>query len=361
MDLKTKQINILIVDDQPQNIQILEALLDREGFHIHAVGDGSKVLKFIETQKIDLILLDIRMPNLNGFDTCKELKAHKDTEEIPVIMITASNKKEDIIKSFEAGAVDYVTYPFEATELLSRMRAHLRNHFLYDELKHQVEENIRLKREQERFLRHELKNLLTPIQGYAEILKYKNNLDKTDAEYIGYIHEGTQKFLNFIEKLKQLQDLENGDVPIQIDTFDLVPTLTQLAKNLQLDNTTSTCHLPPTLLIQADQEILQNALNHLIKNAYEHVCHLEDSTQKNIVITARQLGQNVEIKINNQGQEIPTKFCETFFHKFNSRNKSGAIGIGTTYAYQTVKMHNGKISVMSNKETGTTVTITLPQ
>jgi signal transduction histidine kinase len=73
------------------------------------------------------------------------------------------------------------------------------------------------------------------------------------------------------------------------------------------------------------------------------------------------LGQNVEIKINNQGQEIPTKFCETFFHKFNSRNKSGAIGIGTTYAYQTVKMHNGKISVVSNKETGTTVTITLPQ
>jgi len=361
MDLKAQNVNILIVDDQPQNIQILEALLEQEGFCIHAVGDGSKALKFVQTQKIDLILLDIRMPNLNGFDTCKQLKAHKDTEEIPVIMITASNKKADIIKSFEAGAVDYVTYPFESTELLSRMRAHLRNHFLYDELRHQIEENIRLKREHERFLRHELKNLLTPIQGYAEILRYKNNLDKTDAEYIGYIHEGTQKFLSFIDKLKQLQDLENGDVPIQIDTFDLVPVLTQLSKDLQLDNTTATCHLPPTLMIQADHEMLQNALTHLIKNAYEHVYHLDDPTQKSIVITASQSDTHVEIKINNQGSEIPVEFCETFFQKFNSRNKSGAIGIGTTYAYRTTKIHNGEIFVVSNKETGTTVTITLPQ
>jgi len=361
MDLKNKNVNILIVDDQPQNIQILEELLRQEGFLIHSVHDGSQVLKFVQTQKIDLILLDIRMPNLNGFDTCKALKAHKDTEEIPVIMITASNKKQDIIKSFEAGAVDYVTYPFEATELLSRMRAYLRNHFLYDELKHQIEENKRLKREHERFLRHELKNLLTPIQGYTEILRYKNNLDKTDAEYIGYIHEGTQKFLGFIEKLKQLQDLENGDVPIQMDTFDLAPILTQLAKSLQLDNTSSTCTFPKPLMVYADHEILQNAMRHLIKNAYEHVCNLDDPTQKNITITAHQSDQVLQITINNQGPVVPAEFCEAFFQKFNSRNKSGAIGIGTTYAYRTVKIHNGDISVVSNKETGTTITITLPQ
>ena len=359
MDLKNT--NILIVDDQPQNIQILEELLRQEGFLIHTVSDGSKVLDFVQKQKIDLILLDIRMPNLNGFDTCKVLKAHKDTEEIPVIMITASNKKQDIIKSFEAGAVDYVTYPFEATELLSRMRAHLRNHFLYDELRRQIEENTRLKREHERFLRHELKNLLTPIQGYAEILRYKNNLDKTDAEYIGYIHEGTQKFLDFIEKLKQLQDLENGDVPIQMHTFDLAPILTKLAKDLQLDNTTSICTFPKPLMVYADQEILQNALGHLIKNAYEHVYNLDNPTQKNIVITAHQSDQVLQITINNQGPVVPTEFCEAFFQKFNSRNKSGAIGIGTTYAYRTVKFHNGDISVVSNKDTGTTITITLPQ
>lgn len=361
MDLKAKNVNILIVDDQPQNIQILEELLRQEGFTIHSVRDGSQVLEFVQTQKIDLILLNICMPNLNGFDTCKALKAHTDTEEIPVIMITASNKKQDIIKSFEAGAVDYVTYPFESTELLSRMRAYLRNHFLYDELKHQVEENTRLKREHERFLRHELKNLLTPIQGYSEILRYKNHLEKKDAEYIGYIHEGTQKFLNFIEKLKQLQDLENGDVLIKMSTFDLAPILTQLSKSLQLENTTSTCTFLKPLMIYADQKMLQNALSHLIKNAYEHVYNLDDPTQKNIAITAHSLDHALEITINNQGPVVPTEFCETFFQKFNSRNKSGAIGIGTTYAYRTIEMHNGDISVVSNKETGTTVTITLPQ
>ncbi|MFT5366617.1 MAG: two-component system sensor histidine kinase/response regulator, partial [Candidatus Latescibacterota bacterium] len=360
MDLKTKSAQILIVDDMPQNIQILEELLHRENFKLHSVNDGSQVLEFVQTQKIDLILLDIRMPNQNGFDTCRQLKAHSNTEEIPIIMITASNKKEDIIKSFEAGAVDYVTYPFESTELLSRVRSHLRNHFLYEELKHHIDENTRLKREHERFLRHEIKNLLTPIQGYAEILRYKNSLDKTDTEYVGYIYEGTQKFLDFIDKLKQLQDLENGDVQTQNETFDLIPTLKKITEDLQTNTTTSKLDLPNELMIVADHELLQKALHHLIKNAYEHVQNLDDLKQKNITITTHQTDHTLQIEINNRGPELPPEDCQTFFQKFNSKNKSEAVGLGTTYAYWITKIHNGDISVSSNKQNGTTVTITLP-
>jgi two-component system, sensor histidine kinase and response regulator len=359
VDLKTKNAQILIVDDIPQNIQILEELLSKESFQVHSVGDGSKVLEYVQTQKVDLILLDIRMPNLNGFDTCRQLKAHKNTEEIPVIMITASNKKDDIIKSFEAGAVDYVTYPFESSELLSRVHSHLRNHFLYAELKHHVDENTRLKREHERFLRHELKNLLTPIQGYAEILRFKNSLDKTDSEYVGYIFEGTKKFLGFIDKLKQLQDLENGDVQVQKEAFDLVPIIKQVSNASQAN--TSTFDMPKKLTVTADPKLLQNALNHLIKNAHEHVQDLNDPAQKNITISIHQTDKTLQIKINNQGPEISSEDCEIFFQKFNSQGKPNAIGLGTTYAYWITKLHNGDISVVSNKKVGTTVTITLPQ
>lgn len=361
MDLKNKNAHILIVDDMPHNIEILTELLQPENYHVHSVSDGSQALEFVKTQKIDLILLDIRMPNLNGFDTCRQLKKHKDTEAIPIIMITASNKKEDIIKSFEAGAVDYVTYPFEATELLSRVNSYLRNHFLYVELKHQVEENTRLKREHEQFLRHELKNLMTPIQGYTEILRYKNNLNESDAEYVNYIHEGTRKFLDFIDKLKKLQDLENGDVKVENDTFDLIPIIKQITNDLQTQNTKTIHNLPTEQMITADQELIKNALYHLIKNAHEHVQNLEDPTQQTVTITASTSANAVQIQINNKGPEIPPEACETFFQKFNSRNKSNAVGLGTTHAYWITKIHNGTISVSSNQEKGTTVTLTFPQ
>jgi len=359
VDLKTKNAQILIVDDIPHNVQILEELLSKESFQVHSVGDGAQVLEFVQAQKIDLILLDIRMPNLNGFDTCRQLKAHSNTEEIPIIIITASNKKEDIIKSFEAGAVDYVTYPFEASELLSRMHSHLRNHFLYAELKHHVDENTRLKREHERFLRHEIKNLMTPIQGYAEILRFKNSLDKTDAEYVNSIYEGTQKFLDFIDKLKQLQDLENGDVQVEEDSFDLIEVIKKISNTLPTH--TTTFDMPSELVIKADPKLLQNALHHLIKNAHEHVQDLNDPTQKNVTISVPQIGKTLQIKINNRGPEISSEDCEIFFQKFNSKGKANAIGLGTTHAYWITKLHNGDISVSSSKEQGTTVTITLPQ
>ena len=361
MDLNNKNAHILIVDDQPHNIQILEDILTQENFQVHSVNDGSHVLEFIKTQKIDLILLDIRMPNLDGFETSRQLKKHKETEAIPIIMITASNKKDDIIKSFEAGAVDYVTYPFEATELLSRVKSYLRNHFLYVELKHHIEENTRLKREHERFLRHELKNLMTPIQGYAEILRYKNSLEGTDAEYVNYIHEGTKKFLEFIDKLKQLQDLENGDVKVDHDTFDLIPTIKQLANDLQTQNTKTQLNIPTQQIITADLKLIKNALYHLIKNAHEHVQDLEDPTQQTITITISTSADTVQIQINNLGPEIPPDACETFFQKFNSRNKSSAVGLGTTYAYWITKIHNGHISVSSNAKEGTTVTLIMPK
>ncbi len=190
-------------------------------------------------------------------------------------------------------------------------------------------------------------------------MRYKNSLDKTDTEYVGYIYEGTQKFLDFIDKLKQLQDLENGDVQTQNETFDLIPTLKKITEDLQTNTTTSKLDLPNELMIVADHELLQKTLHHLIKNAHEQ--DLEDSTQKTITITANQSGKTLQIEINNQGPELPPEDCETFFQKFNSKNKSEAVGLGTTYAYWIIKIHDGDISVSSNKQNGTTVTIKLPQ
>jgi len=236
----------------------------------------------------------------------------------------------------------------------------LRNHFLYEELRHHIIENARLKREYERFLRHELKNLLTPIQGYAEVLKYKNNLDETSTEYVSYIFEGTQKFLHLIEDLKQIEDLENGDVPIRITTFKLLPVLKEVIEDFQTQTTKTLLDVPEEITLIGDRVLLRNALAHLAKNAYEHVQNLNDPTQNTITFRAGTLENSIQIEINNRGPEVPVEACETFFQKFNSKNKSGGVGLGTTYVFWVVKIHNGNISVSSNPQNGTTVTLSLP-
>jgi two-component system, sensor histidine kinase and response regulator len=360
MGLAKKSAHILIADDTPGNIEMLENILVQENHTVHSVADGSEVLAYVLAHKIDLIFLDIRMPHQSGIDTCRQLKAHTKTEEIPVIMITASNKKEDIIKSFEAGAVDYVTYPYESLELISRMRSHLRSHFLYQDLKFHTDENTRLKREQEQFIRHELKNLLTPIQGYAEILRFKNDLDGANSQYVDHIHQGTQKFLTFIDQLKQLQDLENGDVKIKKESWDLVAMVKKHIEMLGTGNITTTLELPCSLILTADRNLIEMALHALIKNAFEHIAKLEDLDQRAVSISIRSASGTLTIEITNLGPSLSPARCQTFFQKFNSEDKPGSLGLGTTYAYWIVKVHGGDISVSSDKNLGTTVRLTLP-
>ena len=116
---------ILVVDDTLQNIQVLGTILRDKGYQVLVAQDGLQALKAVETSLPDLILLDVMMPGLDGFETCKRLKAAERTRSIPVIFLTAMTEGEDVVKGFTLGAVDYVTKPFSAVELLARVNTHL--------------------------------------------------------------------------------------------------------------------------------------------------------------------------------------------------------------------------------------------
>ncbi|MCP4350541.1 MAG: response regulator [Desulfobacterales bacterium] len=117
--------HILITDDFPNNIQIVEAILKKEGYQISMAYSGLDALKAVEKSPPDLILMDIVMPEMDGYETCKRLKASEETKDIPLIFLTARTETDHIIKGFELGAVDYVTKPFRSAELLVRVNTHL--------------------------------------------------------------------------------------------------------------------------------------------------------------------------------------------------------------------------------------------
>jgi adenylate cyclase len=132
--METPAPRILIVDDTPQNIQVLGTLLRKEAYQINVAQNGLQALGIIEQVKPDLILLDIMMPEMDGFETCKHLKANDETKDIPIIFLTAKVELEDVIHGLELGAVDYVTKPFNATELLRRVESHLELKFSREKL-----------------------------------------------------------------------------------------------------------------------------------------------------------------------------------------------------------------------------------
>ncbi len=122
---KPYQSVVFVAEDMPRSMQTICNILARENFKIAAAGDGVRALQMIPVVKPDLVLLDIMMPEKNGFEVCQELKKNPETKDIPIIFITAKSDSDDIIKGLKAGAVDYVCKPFNSEELLCRVKAHL--------------------------------------------------------------------------------------------------------------------------------------------------------------------------------------------------------------------------------------------
>lgn len=117
---------ILIVDDVPANIQLIANMLSKEAFQISAALSGPQALALVERVQPDLVLLDVTMPAMDGFETCRQLKARPETADVPVIFLTGRASEEDVLKGFEAGGVDYVSKPFSHPELMARVQTHLR-------------------------------------------------------------------------------------------------------------------------------------------------------------------------------------------------------------------------------------------
>ena len=117
--------SILIVDDNPQNLQVLGSLLQKEGHSISVAMNGPDAIAFLADHAVDLVLLDVMMPGMSGFEACEKLKANPHTKDIPVIFVSARIETQDIVRGFEAGGVDYVTKPFNPPELLARVRTHV--------------------------------------------------------------------------------------------------------------------------------------------------------------------------------------------------------------------------------------------
>lgn len=218
-----------------------------------------------------------------------------------------------------------------------------------------------MKREHEALLRHELKNRITPILGYSHMLMEAAEDDK-QKRWASTIYNSSEDMANLIDALKGLQDIESGTVSLSKEPLDLYPFLARIAEDLTaaLEHRVKIDIEGEEPNINGDRNLLAGVFHNLVKNAAEHVAKLDDETQRAVHIRISKGLNKTIVSINNGGDPVPQDLLESFFEKFNTENKPGGTGLGTTYAALVTRAHNGDIAVTSTAEEGTTVAVTLP-
>lgn len=181
---------LLIVDDAPKNLQVLATILREKGYRLSIAPGGRQALDIVGRFRPDLILLDIVMPELDGFEVCRRLKDSPDTRDIPVIFLTAKTEADDIVRGFELGAVDYVTKPFNRAELLARINTHLKLKKAHEELLEMEQQNAALAMAVT--ANHEINQPLTVLQGSVEL--FMKSIDQ------GQLTDRQQKLLEDINR-----------------------------------------------------------------------------------------------------------------------------------------------------------------
>ena len=357
---------ILIVDDTQRNIQVLGTILREGGYQLNVAQDGQQALDSVERAKPDLILLDIMMPVMDGFETCKRLKANPDTAEIPIIFLTAKVEAEDIVKGFDLGAVDYVTKPFNAAELFVRVDSHLTRFRLQREVQAQLREIERMKSEQEFFVQHEIQSRVSPIVNALTQL-YEGglqNITETQRNHLVVIAEGVEGLSELLRLLEKLQDFHKGKydptmATVQLDQIvgraisDINLTLGTLAK-VTYQNAQ---RIDPAL--QADADLLTGAVAGLIKNAIEQVSGGTGSAEVGVELS--QVDDGISVTVRHQKATVPASDIADFFKQLESGEESQQVGSpALTYAFLVARAHSGTMTVEDQDSEWTTYRMTLP-
>lgn len=212
-----REATLLVVDDVPDNLDVLVELLDDE-YRIKVANSGERALKMLESGKIpDLILLDVMMPEMDGFEVCRRVKANPATADVPVIFLTAMGEATNVAQGLELGAVDYISKPADPPILKARIRTHLRLKRSFDEIRRNheelkkqhalLEENFRLREEVERIAHHDLKNPIGGIINFSSILLEDDMMTNDQKEIIKDIEQSAYSALNMINLSLDLYNL----------------------------------------------------------------------------------------------------------------------------------------------------------
>lgn len=368
MPPETNKQLILVVDDQPINIKLLQRKLEREGYEVLTAFNGQECLNIVAERKPDLILLDVMMPEMDGIETCEKLKENEDTETIPVIFITAKSSKEGKLEGLGVGAVDYITKPIDLEETLARVKTQLRIQEIY-------RENIELQTQLGEIRRsaavgaitqgiaHNLNNLLGVVVGYLDLLR--NGYDSPDMvkRSVSLMDQAIQRMVNIIRHLSSIATSERVQIsPLEIGilingALDRFKTEYEIEMDVPVEYS-----IPESYKFEANSEVFENVLLKLLVNAWEAYSKNVDDSQKAIAIKVQMSdnGETIFIKVIDEGQGVPADIRDHIFDPFITSKTSVGRGLGLTMARHSMRNLKGDLTLVNRAEKGCVATMIHP-
>ncbi len=377
----SKKPKILIVDDTAENINVLIRVFEKTDYQISFAPNGKKALELISMEMPDLILLDIMMPEMDGFEVCKTIKANPETREIPIIFITAKDETEDIIKGFSMGAVDYIVKPFRAEEVCTRVQTQIKNQAFQREL---ILKNIRLM-EMDKEVRdknqrleslnelkdkfigiaaHDLRNPLSSIKGFSEMLQEDDLSAEDRKEFVDMIYSISENMFALLNDLLDINLIESGKLNLVLQNSNLGElTKKQISinrtiankKNIKIKFIDLGC-VDSEFDYDRISQVLNNFLNNAIKFSPREttlrvkLSHLNDFNKVEVIDEGPGILQEEQKKLFGE------------FQKLSPRPTAGetSTGLGLAIAKKIIIAHKGFIGVKSETGHGSNFFFTLP-
>ena len=378
---------ILIVDDNANNLQVLGNILSAKGFKIALATNGQEALDFLEKQVPDLVFLDIMMPDMNGFEVCEKIKESEKSKDVPIIFVSALSNPTNKVKAFDVGGVDYITKPFNMSEVIARANVHLKlkvtqeecmknNMRLYKEIgerqkleeelrraKEIAEDSTRTKSEFLASMSHEIRTPMNGIIATAGLLK-GTELDDTQRDYVDIIDYSANNLLTIINDILDISKIEAGQITLESIDFNLHNVIYETVKLLRAKAEEKgiafkgNIHESVPLYAKGDpirfKQIIINLLNNAIKFTRQGSVTIDVET-----IESGEKQRKYLIKVSDTGIGIPENSKEKIFAEYMQADPAttrlyGGTGLGLSISKKLVELMKGEIGFESTENVGST-------
>lgn len=372
--------SILIVDDTQQNVQVLSQILRDAGYKVLAAFNGSSALNLISKRPPDMILLDVMMPGMSGFEVAETLKKDLKFASIPIIFLSALDEIEAKMKAFDSGGVDYITKPFQHQEVLARIELHLRLKTLERErekyiqdLQKQRQHLEALNKEKDDILgiiSHDMRNPLGGIIGISNFLITEPVDDPDEMKsMLKLIEQSAEKLLDLVNDLLNVAIIEANTFTVNLENVDVISLIEDViklhqpaAKSKQVAIVTE--YPPKHVKVKLDGSKITQVIGNLISNAIKFTPSGGQVTLK-VVLLSQKNQASLRIIVRDTGIGIPDELMPLLFkkmagHQRNGTNGEKGTGLGMPIVKRYVEAHNGRISINSEPNKGTEFIIDLP-
>lgn len=362
----TAPINILVVDDVPQNLIAIEALLARPGIALLKAASGAEALELLLVHEVALALVDVQMPNMDGFELAELIRGSERTRHIPLIFLTAASREPSYsFRGYEAGAVDFLYKPIDPKALTSKVNVFVELYQQKKQLSQQLDELRRALHMNEMFmavLGHDLRTPLSVVMNGAMLLPMMTDHPKV-AVTAQRIQSSARRMTSMVDQLLDLARIRAGEMQLKAAPQDIGQLCRTIADEFTVPERASRVHVEHSgdPVAPVDAGIFSQALSNLLGNALQH-----GEADAPVAVRIDGLApEQLRIGITNRGV-IPADrlahIFEPFQHRDGTRKSGQGLGLGLYTASTFVRAHGGDLAVASDAATGTTVlTVTLPR